>query len=27
MSEFDISNLSYYLNRFDDLNPFEFEEI
>lgn len=27
MSEFDISNLSYYLNQFDELNPQEFEDM
>lgn len=27
MSEFDITNLSYYLNQFDDLSPFEFEDM
>ncbi|MEE9378775.1 MAG: restriction endonuclease [Candidatus Lokiarchaeia archaeon] len=27
MSEFDISNLFYYMNRFDDLNPYDFEDM
>jgi len=27
MSEFDISNLSYYLNQFDELNPYDFEDM
>ncbi|GAH32228.1 unnamed protein product, partial [marine sediment metagenome] len=27
MSDFDISNLFYYMNRFDDLNPYEFENM